>query len=141
MIILDTNVLSELVRAEPSPEVMGWFATQPAPSLFTTAVTEAEMRLGVALLPDGRRRDALTAAVDAMFTEDLVQRVLPFDRAAALEFATIAVRRRLLGRPISQADCQIAAIARSRGAAVATRNTADFTDCGIKMVDPWAWKR
>lgn len=137
MIVLDTNVLSELMRAEPSPRVAAWVTTHPARSLYTTAVTQAEVLYGVALLPEGTRRTALAQAVAGMFEEDFLDRVLPFDADAARAYAEVAAERRRLGRPISQFDAQIAAIARSRGAALATRNVADFTDCGVTVIDPW----
>ena len=111
--------------------------TQPSTSLFTTTICEAEILYGVALLPAGRRRVALEQAVTAIFGEELAGRVLSFDRAAASAFAEISARRRRLGRPISQFDAQIAAIALSQGADVATRNVGDFADCGIGVIDPW----
>jgi len=138
MIVLDTNVLSETMRSSPASLVLRWMAAQPALGLFTTTVTEAEILFGLALLAPGQRRAAFEQAVEAMFAEDFAGRVLPFDRAAAAAFAEIAAVRRLAGRPISQADAQIAAIARSRGAAVATRNVKDFEGCGVVVVDPWA---
>ena len=93
--------------------------------------------LGIALLADGKRRRALESVVSSIFAEDLAGRVLPFDSAAAREYAVIAAARRRAGRPIAEADAQIAAIARSRGATVATRNVEDFTGCGISLVSPW----
>ncbi|MDX2024260.1 MAG: type II toxin-antitoxin system VapC family toxin [Deltaproteobacteria bacterium] len=137
MILLDTNVLSELVRARPDPAVAEWIAAKPISSLFTSAITQAEMLLGVALMPSGKRRAALTEAVSALFDEDMADRVLSFEASAARDFAAIVAHRRTIGRPISHADAQIAAIARSRGATVATRNTADFADCGVEVVDPF----
>jgi predicted nucleic acid-binding protein len=137
MIVLDTNVLSELMRPQPARTVEAWVAAQPAASLFTTAITQAEILYGVALLPAGRRRNGLGATVDAIFELDLAGRVLPFDSAAAREFAGVATTRRQAGRPMAQADAQIAAIVRSRGAALATRNRADFEGCGIRVIDPW----
>ncbi len=138
MIVLDTNVISELMRPRPAPAVLTWFGRHPAASLFTTALTEAEIRYGVELLPEGRRRAALTAAVDELFADDFRGRVLVFDGPAARRFAHIAARRRHSGRPIAQIDAQIAAIASSRGAAVATRNVVDFEGCGVEVVDPFA---
>jgi predicted nucleic acid-binding protein len=138
MIVLDTNVLSETLRPTPSARVLEWMRSEPASALFTTAITEAEMLYGIALLPEGRRRGSLEAIVELIFTEDLAGRVLPFDSAAAREFADIAAGRRRTGQPISDADARIAAIARSRGAALATRNIADFTGCGLSLIDPWA---
>jgi predicted nucleic acid-binding protein len=137
MILLDTNILSELMRVAPSPAVMSWLAAQPASSLFISAVTEAELRYGVLLLPEGRRRADLMAALEAMLAEDFSGRILPFDSAAALAFALIAASRRQAGKPVSQFDAQIAAIARSRGAALATRNVADFAECGVEIINPW----
>ncbi len=137
MIVLDTNVLSDLMQPRPTPTVEAWVAAQSSASLFTTVITQAEVLYGLALLPAGRRRSGLVEVADAIFDVDLAARVLPFDSAAAREFAMIAASCRQTGRPISQADAQIAAIARSRGAALATRNVADFERCGIRVIDPW----
>lgn len=137
MIVLDTNVISELMRPEPSVTVAAWMAGHPATGLFTTCVNEAEIRLGIASLPDGRRRRAFAEAADAMFRTEFAGRVLSFDSAAARAFAEIAAGRRRQGKPIGHADAQIAAIARAHGAAVATRNVGDFVGCGIAVVDPW----
>lgn len=137
MILLDTNVLSELMRPSPSPAVASWVGGQPVASIFISAITEAELRYGLALLQEGRRQRQLVAQAEAMFAEDFAGRILPFDSPAASAYARIAALRRLSGRPISQADAQIAAIAASRGASLATRNVADFVDCGIDIVDPW----
>ena len=141
MILIDTNVVSELMRRTPAPAVMTWFATQDSGALYLTAVSEAELRAGAAILPAGRRRERLAAEVDAVDREDFAGRVLPFDSAAARAYAAIAASRRSVGRPILEADCQIAAIARTRDAAVATRNAADFEHCGITIIDPWAGDR
>jgi len=111
---------------------------QPAESLFTTAITQAEILYGVAVLPVGRKRQAIANAVEEMFEEDFRGRILPFDTPAAHFFARIAAQRRGLGRPISQLDAQIAAIAASRGAAVATRNVSDFEHCNIEVLNPWS---
>jgi predicted nucleic acid-binding protein len=137
MIILDTNVVSELLRPAPSSAVEAWLAAQDGATVFFTAIAEAELRLGVAILPAGRRRTSLAEAIDAMLEEDFRDRILPFDTAAAQAYATIAATRRAAGRPISQFDCQIAAIARIRQALLATRNTADYEDCGIEVINPW----
>ena len=138
MVLIDTNVVSELMRLTPDREVMAWFSAQDSAELYLTAVTEAELRAGAAILPAGRRRDRLAAEVDAMVQEDFAGRVLPFDSLAAKAYAEIAATRRSLGRPILEADCQIAAIARVTNAAIATRNRADFELCGIALIDPWA---
>lgn len=138
MIILDTNVLSEMMKAAPSPVVVHWMRSQPALELFTTAITRAEILYGIELLPRGKRRTRLEFEALAMFSEDFSGRVLPFDDGAAQTFAHLAVARRALGRPATQFDTQIAAIARAHGAALATRNTADFEGCGITVVNPWS---
>jgi len=137
MIILDTNVLSELMRPKPSTRVVAWVAKQPPTELFTTSITEAEIFYGIELLHTGKRREALFAAAEAMFAEDLTGRVFGFDSDAAPVFSKVAAHRRALGRPISHADAQIAAISRLRGAKLATRNGANFENCGLEVVDPW----
>lgn len=137
MIVLDTNVLSELMRPTPNDRVVEWLQTQPQASLFTTAVTRGEVLFGVRLLPDGQRRQRLWAAAQSIFDEDFAGRVIAFDDEAADAYAEIGAARRASGRPISQFDAMVAGIARSRGATVATRNTDDFTDCGIDIVNPW----
>ena len=137
MVVIDTNIVSELMRAAPSAEVLAWMDDRPPRELFVTAVTEAEVRTGIALLPEGRRRRGLAEACERAFGNLFAGRVLPFDSDAARAYAEIAAARRVLGRPVSQADGQIAAIARSRGMAVATRNIRDFEDMGIEVFDPW----
>lgn len=135
--LLDTNVLSELLRANPSPAVLAWFAAQPPESLFVSAITQAEMMLGARLLPAGKRRTALESALLAVYDEDFAGRILPFDTASVPAYVEIVSTRRTLGRPISQFDAQIAAIARQTCARLATRNTADFEQCGVALIDPW----
>ncbi|MBP2310749.1 type II toxin-antitoxin system VapC family toxin [Azospirillum soli] len=137
MVILDTNVLSELMRPAPSAEVLRWVAGRPATGLFTTTITQAEILFGLALLPEGRRRGDLLAVAGQMFAEDFAGRILPFDGAAAEAFAPIAAGRRRAGRPTGTFDAQIAAIARVHGATLATRNVVDFLDCGVTVVNPW----
>jgi len=137
MIILDTNVLSELMKPAPSASVVAWASAQPAAGLYTTSVTQAEILHGLVLLPKGRRRVALEAAATSMFAEEFRGRILGFGSDAAPAYARIASERRRAGRPISQFDAQIAAIAASTGAAIATRNVADFEGCGVTVVDPW----
>lgn len=138
MIVLDTNVLSECLKPRPDAAVLAWMASQPRSALFTTTVVEAEILYGVRLLPDGARKDALLLAVQAVFDQDLLGRVIAFDRDCANAFADIAASRRALGKSISQFDAMIAAATRSRGAVLATRNWRDFEDCGINVIDPWS---
>jgi hypothetical protein len=137
MIVLDTNVVSELMRPEPSPRVLRWLAKVPSRELFTTAITQAEVLYGIELLPKGKRRISLESAAKGMFEEDFADRILPFDADAARVFPQIAAARQAAGRPVTQFDAQIAAIARSRGAAIATRNTADFEGVGVTVLNPW----
>jgi toxin FitB len=137
MIILDTNVLSELMRPEPSARVLAWIAKQPEADLFTTSITEAEIFYGIEVLARGKRREHLAAAAEAVFTEDFSGRVYGFDSAAARAFSKIASNRRTSGRPISHPDAQIAAIAKTRRAKVATRDVKGFEQCGVDVVDPW----
>jgi len=137
MILLDTNVLSELMRPEPTPTVVDWIAAQPAQGLFTTSITQAEILYGIMLLPPGKRRDEFEAAARVMFAEEFAGRILAFGAHAALPYASIAVDRRRAGRPISHFDAQIAAIARCSGAAIGTRNVADFDGCGVEVLNPW----
>ena len=137
MIILDTNVISELMKRRPHPAVFEWFAAQNADKLFTTSVNKAEVLYGIAVLPDGRRRADLTAAAEAIFDQELAERVLPFDAAAAVHYARIVAQRRRVGRPIEGFDAQIAATALIFGAEIATRDLGGFADCGVGLVDPW----
>ena len=137
MILLDTNVLSELMRPSPAAELLRWFAAHSASQLFTTTITQAEILHGLKVMPKGKRRAALQLAVEAILEEDFADRILPFDSDAARVFPKIAGSRRALGRPMAQWDAQIAAIARSRGAALATRNSNDFEHCGVRVVNPW----
>jgi hypothetical protein len=138
LIVLDTNVLSELAKPAAEPIVIAWANAQPVADLYTTAINEAEILFGLAIMPPDRRRDALQRAVDTAFSVLLAGRVLPFDRLAARRYAELAGDRRRNGRPVGLADLQIAAIARARNAtAIATRNTQDFADCGVPVVNPW----
>ena len=137
MIVLDTNVLSEIFKAHPDHVVMGWFSAQRQNELYVTSVTQAEMLFGLAILPKGQRRDSLEQAVRDVFAEDFAGRILPFDSEAAVAFASIASRLRRLGRPISQLDAQAAAIAHAHEASLATRNVTDFQNCGLSIVNPW----
>jgi predicted nucleic acid-binding protein len=130
MIILDTNILSELMRTKPSARVLAWIARQPEAEFCTTSITEAEIFYGIEVLPKGKRREHLTAAAEAVFTEDFSGRVYGFDSAAARAFSKIASSRRTSGRPIRHADAQIAAIAKTKRAKVATRDVKGFEQCG-----------
>ena len=109
----------------------------PDREVYLTTITEAELRYGFAIMPEGRRREGLESALERMLHDAFARRILPFDSDAAIAYAEIADGRRAAGRPVSPADCQIAAIARSRGMAVATRNVRDFVDMGIDVIDPW----
>ena len=140
MIILGTNVLSELMKPQKSQSVSNWTKKQPLLSLFTTTITQAEILYGITLLSEGKRRNELAQAAQLMFYEDFNGRILPFDQNAAVAFAQIASQRRKNGTPISQADAQIAAICFIHGATIATRNIADFQGCGINIINPWEYE-
>lgn len=137
MIVLDTNVLSEFMRPQPDERVVAWLKQQTRSNLFTTTVTRGEILYGVLILPDGQRKARLHQEVEAIFAVDMAGRVLPYDEAAADAHARIAAARRAQGRPVGQSDAMISGIVRAHGAALATRNTPDFEDCGIALVDPW----
>ena len=115
-----------------------WFDAQPTSSLFVTTVTEAEILTGIALLPDGRRRSGLVDLRCRVFTVLFTGRILVFDSDAANIYAKIFAQQHTSGRPISQADCQIAAIARSREASIATRNVTDFEGVEVELINPWS---
>jgi hypothetical protein len=138
MLILDTNVLSEAMSATPSTRVLDWLAQQQSAELFTTTVTLAEILYGIELLPQGKRRATLLAGADKLFSKVLSGHILPFNEEAARAFAEIAASRRAQGRPIAEFDAQIAAIAQSHRAILATRNTTDFEGCDLRLVNPWA---
>ena len=137
MIVLDTNVVSELMRRAPDPAVETWAAGYALEDLFFSAVGEAELRYGAAIMPAGRRRETLASDIETMLRAAFESRILPFDSAAARAYAAIAAARRAAGRPVSHPDGQIAAIAHSRGMTVATRNIRDFDAMGIALVNPW----
>jgi toxin FitB len=137
VIVLDTNVISELMRANPHPAVLTWVAAQPRATLYTTSINQTEILYGIAMLPAGRRRTALAAAAEAMFAEDLAGRVLPYDSAAAARYGEIVVARRRIGNPIEAFDALIAATVLTAGASVATRDTGGFDGCGLTLIDPW----
>ena len=138
MILLDTNVVSELMRSVPEPAVEAWVRSQPSKSLYFSSVSEAELRYGAAILPEGRRRETLFANIEAMLRRAFGERVLSFDRDAARAYGDIAAMRRSAGLPPDPVDCLIAAIARSRDLVVATRNLSDFEGMEVELVDPWA---
>jgi len=138
MTVLDTNVVSELMRAAPSEDVLAWMDELPPRQLIVTAITEAEVQTGIAILPMGVRRQGAANAAERMSEGLFAGRLLPFDSSAARASALIASASRVAGHPISQSDCQIAAVARSQGMAVATRNVRDFSETGVEVIDPWA---
>ena len=137
MLMLDTTMLSEIMRSEPERSVADWIVRQPSDELFTAAVCQAEILSGLAVMPSGRRRAELEAAARSMFAEDFGGRVLPFDTAAAAVYAEVFAARRTAGRPSGTTDLMLAAIARVRGASVVTRNVADFEGVGVAIVNPW----
>ncbi|MBN9020886.1 MAG: type II toxin-antitoxin system VapC family toxin [Rhizobiales bacterium] len=137
MIVLDTNVLLELMKPEASRAVLTWVGGQARDDLYTSAITLGEIMFGLEIMPHGRKRDVRLQLADEIFGIDFAGRILPFDVTAARAFAVIAATRRRAGRPIEMPDAQIAAIARAHRMAVATRNVADFADCGVDLINPW----
>jgi predicted nucleic acid-binding protein len=137
VIVLDTNVISELMRPAPHHAVFAWVAAQPRAMLCTTSINQAEVMYGIAALPDGRRRAALAIAAQAIFTEEFAGRVLAFGAGAASHYANIVVARRHAGNPIEGFDALIAAIALTEGASVATRDLGGFEGFGLKLINPW----
>ena len=136
MIILDTNVVSELMRSEPAPQVANWIRDRDRRELCTTVITLAEIRYGIARLPDGRRKQVLLTAADDTFSA-FEDQILQVDTAVAEQYAVVASTRGRAGKPIASMDALIAAVCRSRNAALATRNVADFDGTGIEIIDPW----
>jgi predicted nucleic acid-binding protein len=141
LIILDTNVLSALMQRVPEPKVVEWLDQQPAESVWITSITLFEARLGLALLPSGRRRKALETAFEQLLAEDLEKRILDFDRPAAEAAAGLAAKRQRNGRPVDMRDTQIAGIVMGRRAMLATRNVKHFADLTAEVVNPWEAKR
>jgi predicted nucleic acid-binding protein len=137
MVILDTNVISEIFRPAPDEGVGGWLREQPPDQVFVTSVNKAELLTGLALMQDGKRKRALADSIELFFEERLTTPVLGFEEAVAVQYARIFSQRRQAGRPISEMDCEIAAIALTHGYALATRNVLDFENCGIALINPW----
>ncbi len=138
MIILDTNAVSETLKPVPEEVVLRWLAWQERSNVFVTVITQAEMLYGIEVLPSGKRKLRLLELTGKLFGDEGFEgRVLPFGHEAAREFAKIAVSRKTSGRPISQFDAMIAAITRANRATLATRDTANFEHCGIRLVNPW----
>lgn len=137
MILLDTNVISELVRPAPNPAVIAYLRTLAPDVVFTTAICEAEIRYGLARMPAGHKRDELAARIDALFATGFQEQVVPFDGACAALYGEIRASREAAGKPISLEDAMIAATARAHGAVLATRNVGDFADCGTTIINPW----
>ena len=135
MILLDTNVISEVIRAAPDPNVARWMRTTPRSALVTSAVVQAEILYGLEVMPDGARRRERVALAQAVFAE--IETILPLTPEAAPAYAELAARRRAAGRPLSGFDGLIAATAKAEGAAIATRDTGDFEGCGIDLINPW----
>jgi len=137
VIVLDTNVISELARQVPDPGVLSWLDSLEVSEVATTAITAAELRYGVARLPDGHRKRELAVVIRGILAEDFHGRVLSFDERASARYADIVIGRERIGRPIGIADAQIAAICRDSGAILVTRNIADFEETGIELINPW----
>lgn len=137
MIILDTNVVSEMMRAAPAPAVVAWLNDQDASKLFLTAVTVGEIRYGLRVLPPGKRRRWLEEGFEKILAGAFVGRILPFDEAAAHRYGELMGSRREMGRPLALLDGQIASIAWATGSVVATRNVRHFVDCGVEIINPF----
>ncbi|MGH7051392.1 MAG: type II toxin-antitoxin system VapC family toxin [Acetobacteraceae bacterium] len=139
MILFDTNVISELMRAEPAPAVLAYVGRLAPATVFTAAICEAEIRYGLARMPRGRKRDDLVDRISKFFEIGFRDQILPFDRHCAVVYGEVRYVREAAGKPIAVEDAMIAATARANGArAIATRNVTDFADCGVPLIDPWA---
>jgi toxin FitB len=138
VIVLDTNVLSELIRPVPAPQVVEWVDSQPSPELVTTSITTAELRAGVAVLPRGRRKDTIARQIEHLLNDVFGGYVIPFDAESSTYYADIVASGRRRGCPMSALDTQIAAICRQHGATLATRNVADFSTAKLTVLNPWA---
>lgn len=137
MIVVDTNVVSEFMASAPAPPVLDWLNAKDAADLYLTTISVAEIGFGLRVMPDGQRRRLLTDRFQQFLAAAFASRILPFDENAARAYGEIRGHRRELGRPMSVFDAQIAAIARTLGFAVATRNVRDFADCGLELIDPF----
>lgn len=137
MFVLDTNVISESFRPQPDPRVVAWMGAAMPSKVFVTAPSKAELLVGLAYMPDGRRKAEFGLVIGAFFDHWLKTAILPFGTLEAESYAEIVAHRRRVGRPVTEFDAQIAAIAKTRGFAVVTRNVADFEHCGIEIVNPW----
>jgi toxin FitB len=140
MIILDTNVVSEPLKPQPDPKVLAWLDAQAPETLYLTSINLAELATGIAVLPAGRKRTSLQQALDQRMMPLFEGRILHFDAKGAQAFATLSAKLQAIGSTMSFADCAIAAIATANGFALATRNTRDFKNTGIELLDPWRWK-
>jgi hypothetical protein len=140
MILLDTNVISEMMRVRPNPAVLAWLDKQPQEELWTASVVLAELLSGIEIMPAGRKQKAPREAVEEMIAVDFRGQVLNFDLRAARQYGQILSQRRKIGRPIREFDAQIAAIANVHGAILATQNVNDFDACGLTLIDPWSTK-
>ena len=136
MIIVDTNVASELMKPSPAPAVRDWVRARGGRELYTTSITLAEIHYGIERLPDGHRKELLRTTADEVFAA-FEEQILPFDAAAAARYASIVTRRDSVGLPIDGFDAQIASICRTHGAVLATRNGKDFRDIDLDLIDPW----
>jgi toxin FitB len=139
VIVVDTNVTSEVMRREPAAAVLAWLAEQPSDDLYSTAITVAEIGYGIARLPDGQRRELLRATASEVFLA-FSDRILSFDARAAAYYAEVVVERERSGAPISGFAAQIASICLSHGATLATRNVEDFDGVGVALTNPWDWQ-
>lgn len=137
MIVLDTNVISEVFKLAPAPDVVAWLQQQDDALVYTTAVTRGELLYGLNIMARGKRRDMLVSGLQRVFAVRFADHVLPYDEAAADAYAAILAKRRDMGRPTGVSDAMIAGITHSRGATLATRNVRDFEGCGINLIDPW----
>jgi predicted nucleic acid-binding protein len=140
MIILDTNVISALMRSAPDEMVLQWLDRQPESSIWTTSVTVMEIRYGIQMLPAGQRRERMKQEMEAVLREEIEGRHIPFDVGAAERAAILMAERKLRGRPVEFRDTMIAGIVLSRNAVLATRNTAHFSDLGPRVINPWTPK-